>query len=886
MLPSTGMRFGRYELLARLGSGGMGEVFRARDHDLQRDVAIKFLPERFASDAVRLGRFAQEARAASQLNHPNIVTIHEIGQTAGLPYFVMELVHGQTLRVLMRGRRLGVRRTLEVAGQLADGLAKAHGAGIVHRDLKPENVMVSDDGFVKVLDFGLAKLLTDSGDREIWFDSDHPTWPEASPPPRTTAGAVLGTVGYMAPEQARGRSVDFRADQFAFGAILYEMATGKQAFHRETPAQTLSAIIEDPFEPLAVQNPGFPPPARWIVERCLEKDPDARYASTLDLARELRTVRDHVEEAPSSSVSGPPAAAPAAPSGPPSGTRRPWRRRVLIAAGALAALLLVPIGRGIVTWIRPALPDQKRLAVLPFASSGGGDEAHAFGDGLVETLTTKLTGLERFQGSLWVVPASEVRAAGVTSVESARRAFGANLVVTGSVQRTGDSVRLTANIVDAGNLRQLRAAVLDARRDDPAALQDGLVRQVADMLQLEVSREAGDALAAGATTVASAWELYVEGRGHLQGYDDPTRVDRAIGAFQGALQRDPGYALAYAGLGEAHWRRYGLTRDPASVDLALRACERAKELNDLLAPVHAALGVVHSGTGQPAAAVADFERALALDPASSEARRGLARAYEGLGRLDDAESAYRDAVSRQPDYWGNHSHIGAFYLRQGRYEEAERALRRVTELVPENARGHSNLGAALHMMGRDDEAVVELRRSLDIRPTGQAASNLATVEFARGRHAEAARAFEAALEVDDRDYRLWRNLAASYYWAPGERERAAGAYRRAAVLAEQAREVDPRSAEVLVHLADCHAMLGRAMPARRLARDALALAPDDLEVIQVAVGVFERVGDRSSALRWLRKALAAGYPIEQVESDPGLEALRRDPGYRSVVQAN
>ncbi len=303
MPPSVGMRFSRYELLSRLGAGGMGEVWHAHDHDLHRDVAVKFLPEQFAADPNRMGRFAQEARAASSLNHPNIVTIHDIGEGSGLHYIVMELVEGQTLRELIlgqEGRAVSTRKLLEIGAQLADGLAKAHAAGIVHRDLKPENVMVTSDGFVKILDFGLAKLRADgSGEKERGFDSAAPTWPQ-SPSPQTAIGAVLGTAGYMSPEQARGRAVDYRSDQFTLGSILYEMATGRQAFRRETPAQTIAAIIEDPPEPLAALSPQLPPPVRWIVERCLAKEPAERYASTLDLARELRSLRERLPEVDSS----------------------------------------------------------------------------------------------------------------------------------------------------------------------------------------------------------------------------------------------------------------------------------------------------------------------------------------------------------------------------------------------------------------------------------------------------------------------------------------------------------------------------------------------------------------------------------------------------------
>ena len=267
---------------------------------------IKFLPQRYALDANRLGRFVLEARAASSLNHPNIITIHEVGQAEGLPYIVMELVEGRTLRSLLDAaeRPLTARQMLDIAVQVADGLAKAHGGGITHRDLKPENVMVTADGFVKILDFGLAKLRGADGeeDTEVALHSEAPTRPTGW----TASGVVMGTVGYMAPEQARGRPVDHRADQFNLGLILYEMASGRQAFRRETPVQTVAAIIEDPPEPLALLNPSLPAPLRWMIERCLAKEPEERYASTLDLARELRGLREHLSEVPSAPSSAAP----------------------------------------------------------------------------------------------------------------------------------------------------------------------------------------------------------------------------------------------------------------------------------------------------------------------------------------------------------------------------------------------------------------------------------------------------------------------------------------------------------------------------------------------------------------------------------------------------
>jgi len=297
----VGRTIGHYLVRAKLGSGGMGEVFSARDTRLGREVALKLLPRRFTGDPDRLARFEREARAASALNHPNIVTVHEVGEEDGVPYMVMERVKGQTLRHLTRGKPLPIRRALDVAVQAAEGLARAHASSIVHRDLKPENVMVTDEGLVKILDFGLAKLVAPDSDPEARVQ---PTSPETSTPaelplggPLSRPGAVRGTAGYMSPEQAKGDAVDFRSDQFAFGTILYETVTGCRAFHRGSPVQTLAAIIEEEPEPITRLNPGVPAPFRWIVERCLAKEPQDRYASTLDLARELKKVREHLDEA-------------------------------------------------------------------------------------------------------------------------------------------------------------------------------------------------------------------------------------------------------------------------------------------------------------------------------------------------------------------------------------------------------------------------------------------------------------------------------------------------------------------------------------------------------------------------------------------------------------
>jgi predicted ATPase len=287
---AAGSRLGPYEIQSPLGAGGMGEVWRARDPRLGRDVAIKVLPASFSEDPDRLRRFEQEARSASALNHPAIVTIYEIGEFGSTRYIAMELVEGKTLKELVASGPLPLRKVLSIASQVAEGLAKAHAAGIVHRDLKPENVMISNDGFVKILDFGLAKLVPSPAEGLSGM--------ETMAASRTRSGVVLGTIGYMSPEQASGRPVDFRSDQFSLASVIYEMGTGKRAFQKDTPTETLVAIIRDDPEPIVAVNARVPAPLGWIVERCLAKDPGERYASTRDLARDLAAVRERLLEAP------------------------------------------------------------------------------------------------------------------------------------------------------------------------------------------------------------------------------------------------------------------------------------------------------------------------------------------------------------------------------------------------------------------------------------------------------------------------------------------------------------------------------------------------------------------------------------------------------------
>ena len=883
----VGASFAHYELLSRIGAGGMGEVFRARDLDLHRDVAIKFLPAQYATDADRLSRFAQEARAASALNHPNIVTIHEIGQAFGQPYIVMELVDGLTLHDMIGTGRIGPKRAVELAAQVAEGLAKAHGAGIVHRDLKPENVMVTRDGFAKILDFGLAKLRVDLGVQppaEAASEDD-----DTRVGPATALGVILGTVGYMSPEQAAGQHAVPQSDQFSLGAIVYEMATGQRAFARPTSVQTLSAILESEPTPLQELNPGFPSSARWIVERCLAKRAEDRYASTADLARDLRDVRDHFSETTSglgTSSIGKWAASP-----------RVWRRGLLLGAALLAAfgLLAVPavndIVRSALGWYR--LPDDKRVAVMPIECRGGTREDQQACEGMLEFVVAKLGEQDRFQkrGAIAVVPAIDIRQTGELTVDAARKRFEAALAVAVTVERSGGRVDYVVSVIDTARHKQLRSA-RGSMVAGEGPLLDRIAAEVAELLDLATTDDAQAALRAGGTNSAEASSLYAQGlqavpvqagRSALERQDQERSLEQAIELFTRAVEIDPAYAYAHASLGEAYLRLFRLNRNLEYFKLAEAHCRRALQLDELVGQAWQTLGNIHTEIGRAEEALNDFEKALARLPRSPEVYRDLAGAYTRLGRQGEAEQQFQKAISVRPDSWSLYWYYGGFLYRQNRYQEAEVAFRQALSRVPENARIWSSLGGTLLALGRTEEAQKALERSFELQPTASGASNLGTWHYRRGDYPAAVSAYQKATGLAPRDYRMWRNLAAAYDKAPGQRDRAPEAYRKALELAEQERALDPTDGRPVIDMADCAAMLGDKPRALALAAEALTLSPKNSEVQYMAADVYETLGDRAKALRCLEQALRAGYQRTLLETSPSFAKLRADPRYRTMI---
>ena len=835
VLPA-GTLISHYKIIEKIGSGGMGEVYLAEDSELKRKVALKFLPLQYASDEGFKTRFKREAQAAAGLSHPNIIHIYEVLEYQGQPFFAMELVEGRSLRDVIHSEELSLRQVLDVAAQICEGLSEAHEAGVVHRDIKPSNILINKKGRVQVVDFGLARI---EGEDKL-----------------TKTGSTLGTIGYMAPEQVEGKETDQRSDIFSVGVVLHEMLTGRQPFRRDNEAATLHAIVNETPEPVARYKADVPEGVQQIVDKALEKNRDTRYQHIDDLLADLKRVKRDMKPAP-----------------PPRRRLYPWLIGTL-AVVALAALLL------------PLLPDkvpaQKHLVVLPFTNVGEVLNNQAFCDGLMETLTSKLSQLEQFQGALWVVPASEVRERGITSTRQARRAFGVTLAVTGSVQRIAEKVRMTLNLVDAQQERQLRSLVVEASLANVFALQDSTVIKLAGMLEVELQPEQQRLLMAGGTTIGGAYDFYIQGRGYLQRYERVENIDTAIGLFRQALSKDSTYALAYAGLGEAYWRKYKASKDPQWVEHAIETSQHAVELNDQLAPVHITVGLIYKGTGRYEEAVQEFQQALKLDSVSHEAYRGLAAAYVHLNEIEQAEATYQKVIELKPDYWAGHYDLGLFYHYLGRYEDALKLLHKLEDLLPDDVIAYDNLGALYFYLERWTDARKIWERALQIAPSYVTYSNLGTLYFMEKRYADAAQMFEKALEIKDRDYRVWGNLASAYYWMAGERDKGLDTYQRATEMAEEQRAINPQDLGVVSDLAEYYAILGKRTMALPLVEQALAAEPDNIEIMVTAGLVYEELGEREMALQWIAKGLENGYPISLIETLPELQQLLADPRFEGL----
>jgi serine/threonine protein kinase/Tfp pilus assembly protein PilF len=727
---SSGTRLNHYEVLSVLGQGGMGEVYLARDARLKRQAALKLLPDAYTQDLARVRRFEQEAVTASSLNHPNIITIYEIGQASGAHFIATEFVEGETLRQLMTRERLRPQSILDIAVQISSALSAAHAAGIVHRDIKPENIMLRRDGYVKVLDFGLAKL-TESISPAV--DTDAPT--DAGL--HTELGMIMGTVRYMSPEQVRGTGVDARTDIFSLGVVLYEMIAGRTPFEGLTAGEVFAAILERESPPLRRYAPEVSEELQRIVSKALAKEREERYQTIKDLQIDLRNLKQG-STAPSS-------VAP----------RLSTNRRHKLAATFVASILLV--GSAVMVYFGPFRakgPAIESLAVLPFVNVNADPNTEYLSEGITDSLINGLSQLPKLKvmsrNSVFRYKGREADA------QAAGKQLGVRAVLTGRVVTRGDSLSIITELVDANDNSHLWGEQYNNRKlSDILAVQAEISRDISEKLRLQLSGDDRQRLTKRYTGDAGAYELYLKGRYYLNTLTDEG-LKKGIEYFERAIEIDAQYAPAYAGMAESYAQLASggavrIISPQEAIPKAKAAAIKALELDESLAEAHTSLALIALTGWEWKNAEKEFKRSLELNPNYVNAYHWYSHCLISLGRFDESLVLSQRALALDPLDVAMNFHLGFHFFRARQYDQAITQLQKTIDMNPNSNAAHGILGVVLEETGRYDEAVSQLQKSVELGGFDMRAS-IGHVYAASGRKDEAQKILNQLLEESKQKY--------------------------------------------------------------------------------------------------------------------------------------
>ncbi len=767
-MPITdGTRLGYYEIRSRLGAGGMGEVYLAQDTRLHRKVALKILPADLASNNDRMRRFEQEAIAAAALNHPNIAHIYEIGEHDDTHFIAMEFIDGQTLGELIHHTQTDLAKLLRHLQHVAGGLAKAHAAGIVHRDLKPDNIMITSDNHAKILDFGLAKLIEPQHAARV--DSDVREVATAILEQRSTPGMILGTAGYMSPEQAQGKTIDQRSDIFSFGCILFEAVTGHKAFEGKDPIDTLNKIIREPAPQIFDFRSDAPNHLQRIVRRCLAKDPEDRYQTIKDVAIELRELRQEIAgsvginttvpprgDTPTLDLTGIPTSSSAAQSTSSAEYIISGIKQHKLAAAVILIVLAIGVASvSVYLHARNTEVAIDSIAVLPFQNRSTEPDSEYLSEGLAESLIYRLSQLP----NLKVSPTSLVFRYEGKQADPLKvgQDLKVNAVLSGRITQRGENLTISAELVDVRYNRLLWGDQYDRKTSDLLAMQRDIAREIVDKLKLKVSGEE-KGIAKHYTESNEAYQLYLKGRFY---YNKRTEegMKKGLDNFQQAIEKDPNFALAYAGLADT----YDLLGAPdaggnmppnEAMPRAKAAALKSMEIDAMLAEPHVSLAHVQYYYERDwPGAEREFKRAIQLNPNYPQAHHWYAIYLVWSGRADEGLAEIRRAQELDPLSLPINMTLGWMLNDAGQVDQSIEQFRRTLEMDPNFIIAHHRLGLAYERKGMYNEAIAEFQRVFNLsegRPLGVV--SLAQAYALAGKREEAQKRLAELIEISKRRY--------------------------------------------------------------------------------------------------------------------------------------
>ena len=748
-----------YRIVSKVGAGGMGEVYLAHDTELDRQVALKVLPPEVATDQKRMNRFLQEAKAASALNHPNIVTIHEIQRTGEITFIALELIDGETLSFRIQ-EELTLIDLLNIAIQIAAALAAAHAAGILHRDIKPDNVMIRRDGIVKVLDFGLAKLV-----------EPEPADPEAVTKFKTDAGVAVGTPVYMSPEQVCGKEVDARTDIFSLGVVIYKMVTGHLPFDGANAGEVMAAILSDKQpQPLARFSRDAPVELERIISKALRKDRDERYQTIKDFQLDLANLKQELEFAKRLERSRPSRdstdkqddAKPML-----AGNRQSnvFSRRNLVLV-AIPLVLVVAIV-GYLATRRPAASDSiTSLAVLPFVNIGNDPGAEYLSDGLADALINSLTQLDQLRV---IARGTSFRYKG-KDIDPQRlgRELNVQAVLTGSVRQFGDSLNIQVDLIDAASGRQLWGQEYERKNADVLSIKQAIAREVTDKLRLKLTREQQQRLVKHDAGSSQAYQSYLRGR-FFWNKRTGDGLKRALEEFRQATESDPTYALGYVGLADTYLllEDYAGTPESQVLPLARAAVDRALQLDESLPEAHTTSATIYDSEWRWEEAEREHKRAITLNPNYATAHHWYSTHLRNVGRMEEAFQEMLLAQKLDPLSAVIGGNVVSMHLIRNDVNAALAECRKVFEIDPDIPEVHALLGLIHLQQGRKAEAVASCEKAAEL--SGHSARLLSYLAFIYGqvgRRADALRVIKRLEEKYARREAVGSSLAIAWVGLP------------------------------------------------------------------------------------------------------------------------